>query len=37
MGAPNIFWIYIAIEVVLALAVIIYEFAFKKGGKKKSL
>ena len=37
MGAPNIFWIYIAIEVVLALAVIIYEFAFRKGGKKKSL
>jgi len=37
MGAPNIFWIYIAVEIVLALAVLIYEFAFRKGGKKKSL
>jgi len=36
-GAPTLFTIYIIIEVVLASAVLIYEFCFKKGKKNKGI
>jgi len=35
-GAPTIFTVYIIVEVVLAAAVLIYEFCFDKDRKKKS-